>query len=98
MEKIPNLSAKERVILNLLITNGEMYGLEMVEASKELKRGTVYVTLGRMADKGFVDSTTRSAGSTGPPRRLYRATGLGQRVLDAWELARASFAGMEVVS
>lgn len=90
MEKMPTLSAKERTILDLLISSGEMYGLEMVKASKELKRGTVYVTLGRMADKGFVESKTRESEEGGPPRRVYRATGLGQRVFQAWELFRAS--------
>lgn len=85
---IPRLSSKERIILELLISHGEMYGLEMVNETKALKRGTVYVTLSRMADKGFVESREVEGPEPGPTRRVYRPTGLGQRVLswaDAWD-------------
>jgi hypothetical protein len=45
----PRLSAKESLILDLLAHRGELYGLQLVAASRgRLKRGTVYVTLGRM--------------------------------------------------
>jgi hypothetical protein len=46
---LPRLSAKEQLILDLLIANrGAMYGLELVANSRSrLKRGTVYVTLAR---------------------------------------------------
>ena len=91
---IPRLSSKEALILRLLIGKGEMYGLELVnESGGELKRGTVYVTLGRMADKGYVESRTipQDDGS-GMPKRLFQATGFGSRVLHAWELASASLA------
>jgi len=91
-EDFPRLSAKERVILDLLVQNGEMYGLELVTRSGgELARGTVYVTLDRMAEKGFVESRQedRLPGVPGIRRRLYKVTGRGQRVLEAVELARA---------
>ncbi len=73
----PRLSRKERLILDLLIDQGEMYGLEMVKtAPHDLKRGTVYVTFGRMADKGYVDSRqVKEPGDPGLPKRLFRATG-----------------------
>lgn len=80
------LSEKERLILDLL-TRGEQYGLQLVAASKgRLKRGTIYVTLGRMEDKGYVTSRTEDApeGAGGLPRRLYEATPYGLRVLKAW--------------
>ena len=52
--EFPKLSPKEMLTLEMLISNGEMFGLEMVEASEgELKRGTIYVTLQRMSDKGY---------------------------------------------
>lgn len=86
---IPRLSPKERVILELLVAKGEMYGLEMVHESKALKRGTVYVTLARMAEKGFVESREVEAPEPGPSRRMYKATGLGQRVLE-WAEAGAA--------
>ena len=85
--RVPRLSAKETVVLNLLAHGEELYGLALVSTSKgRLKRGTVYVTLGRMEDKGYVASRTESApdGAGGLPRRLYRATPLGMRVLKAW--------------
>jgi len=86
----PRLSRKEALILRLLDARGELYGLEMVKASGgELKRGTVYVTLLRMAEKGYVDSRRTGAyGETGPPRRIFWATAYGARVLRAWELTR----------
>ena len=63
-----------------------MYGLELVAASAgELKRGTVYVTLGRMEQKGLVasrlDDTPPPFG--GLPRRLYTSTAIGREVLAA---------------
>jgi DNA-binding PadR family transcriptional regulator len=92
---IPRLSPKEASILQLLIANGEMYGLELVNtAPDKIKRGTVYVTLGRMADKGYVESrqVPGDEGTGGLPRRLFQATGYGIRVLHAWELADSALA------
>lgn len=71
-----------------------MYGLEMVKASGgKLKRGTVYVTLNRMVDKGLLDSAAEDESLPGLPRRKYSITGHGFRVLHANELASASFEG-----
>ena len=84
---IPRLSATERLILELL-SGQELFGLQLVLQSKgALKRGTVYVTLGRMQDKGYVESWTEKQpeGAIGLPRRLYRPTAYGLRVLEAWE-------------
>lgn len=81
--EFPKLSRKEFLILEMLIDKGEMFGLEMVEASNgELKRGTIYVTLQRMGDKGYVESREepRQNPEIGIPRRKYWATGLGARV------------------
>lgn len=91
---IPRLSSKEAIILQLLIAHGEMYGLELVNAAPDkIKRGTVYVTLGRMADKGYVESrTVPQDDGSGMPKRLFKATGFGARVLNAWKLASASLA------
>lgn len=83
----PSLSAKERLVLELLTEEGELYGLQMVAASKRhLKRGTIYVTLGRMERKGYITSRVEEppAGAGGLARRLYRPTALGQRVFDTW--------------
>jgi DNA-binding PadR family transcriptional regulator len=81
-----SVSAKELLILELLVAAGELYGLQLVSASNgRLKRGTVYVTLGRMQDKGFVTSETEDppSGAGGLPRPRYAPTALGRRVLKA---------------
>ena len=81
------LPRKERLILEFLVSQGPMYGLQLVQHSDgALKRGTVYVTLGRMEAKGFVESQQEPVppGGIGLPRRIYRPTALGERMLRAW--------------
>jgi len=85
--RLLTLSAKESLILQLLVQKREMYGLQLVAASRgQLKRGTVYVTLGRMEEKGYITSRLEEppAEAGGLPRRLYQPTALGRRVLRAW--------------
>ncbi len=86
------LSGNEYLILKLLTTHGgEMFGLEMVaDSNKRLKKGSIYVTLGRMEDKGFVSSRKEDwvEGARGLPKRMYKITGEGQRVLQEWEFPR----------
>ena len=86
----PTLSPKESLILELLVGENEMYGLQLVAASRRrLKRGTVYVTLGRMEEKGYISSRLEDAPPDmgGMPRRLYEPTPLGRRVLAAFSAA-----------
>ncbi len=81
------LSAKESLILELLVQEDELYGLELVARSRRrLKRGTVYVTLGRMEEKGYITSRLEPppADAGGLPRRMYQPTPLGRRVLTLW--------------
>ena len=88
--KLLTLSAKESLILELLAEHDELYGLQLVAHSKrKLKRGTVYVTLGRMEEKGYISSRLEDAPADmgGMPRRLYQPTALGRRVLAAWTSA-----------
>jgi predicted transcriptional regulator len=84
-----SLSRKEDLILQMMIDKcGELFGLEMVNASNgKLKRGTIYVTLQRMEEKGLIESRreARPEGQIGIPRRLYKITGHGERVLAARE-------------
>ena len=85
--EIPRLPPKERLILDLLIAEGGLFGLQLVTLSHgALKRGTVYVTLGRMEAKGFIRSEQEAIppGAIGLPRRIYYPTPLGERVLRAW--------------
>ncbi len=92
--KLPRLSGKERVILELLTRNGEMYGLEMVKSvPRKIKRGTIYVTLGRMREKGFVTSrAVKKPDMAGLPRQVFSPTGYGARVLRAWDAAESAAA------
>ena len=86
-------SGKELIVLELLSGKREMYGLEMVKASSRLVRGTVYVLLSRMEDKGYVSSRQeKEETQAGLPRRLYAITGLGQRALFASRQAQTAFA------
>lgn len=84
---MPSLPRKEQLILDLLISAGPLYGLQLVKLSEgSLKRGTVYATLTRMETKGYVESEQESLppGAIGLPRRIYRPTALGKRVRRAW--------------
>lgn len=95
MDDITRLSRTEMIILRMLIEQRrELYGLEMIEQSDgKLKRGTIYVTLGRMEDKGLIKSRKEEPrpNSRGLPRRLYSPTGLGARTLAAWDFAAEKF-------
>jgi DNA-binding PadR family transcriptional regulator len=86
------LSKTEALILQIMSDNGfkERYGLELLKLSDgKIKRGTVYTTLQRMQDKGFVTSRQEDKldDVPGNPRRLYMITGSGERTLKAMELA-----------
>ena len=93
--RIPTLSGKEHVILELLGKSRQMYGLELVtESSGALKRGTVYVTLGRMEEKGYITSRVEEEppAQGGLPRRLYRSTPYGRELLAMLASARRRLA------
>jgi len=76
------LPPTEQLILSLLAHGGAGYGLQLVEASNgRLKRGSIYVTLGKMEEKGLVSSSLQDDG-----RRVYELKGLGHRALAAMEI------------
>ncbi len=78
------LSGKELLVCRLLAAEGELYGLQLVELSHgKLKKGTVYVTLGRMIDKGLLLSRRDREEHAGLPRPRYRLSALGLRLLEA---------------
>ena len=88
--EFPSLSGKEFLVMEMLLDEGDMFGLEMVEVSDgELKKGTIYVTLQRMSDKGLIDSfeEERDENENGIARRIYSPTDYGERVFKAQELA-----------
>ncbi len=88
----PRLSRTESEVLHLLVANDEMYGLEIAKAGG-LAAGTIYVLLARMVVKGVIASfdETRGPNTRGKPRKMYRLTGLGQRVARAEAAAAAAF-------
>jgi DNA-binding PadR family transcriptional regulator len=73
----------EALVLKLLARGRERNGRDLVRASDgELKSGTVYVLLGRMADKGLVESRQeKDPSASGLPRRFYKSTEYGRRAL-----------------
>ena len=76
------LAETESVVLGLLIESDEMYGLQMVKASNgHLKRGTIYVTLARMIQKGYLTFRAEAQSPLGMPRRFYQITAKGKRAL-----------------
>lgn len=87
------LSTTQLLILELLQRLGDLYGLQLVaESDGRLKRGTVYVTLSRMADKGWIVARRDGAEGehSGLPRPRYRITAKGKHALAAqqvWALA-----------
>ena len=94
---IGKLSPKELVIMRLLLEESKgLYGLEIVSRSNNaIKRGSVYVLLDRLEDKGFVTSKRvdppKSQG--GLARPLYSPTGEGMRIVDAYNAFEASLDG-----
>lgn len=76
------ITEKQAAILGQLINGDEKYGLEMIRDSNGiLKRGTIYVLLNRLEDKGLVKSKSKrqKAGEQGPARRVYQITGTGRK-------------------
>ena len=93
--RVLTVSPKELLVLELLVRNRELYGLQLVSGSRgRLKRGTVYVTLGRMEEKGYVASRLEEDTPLqgGLPRRLYRATPYGRELLAMLASARRRLA------
>jgi PadR family transcriptional regulator, regulatory protein PadR len=85
--RVMTVSSKELLVLELLVRDRELYGLQLVAGSRgRLKRGTVYVTLGRMEEKGYITSRLDDPppGAGGMPRRIYVPTPLGRRMLSAF--------------
>lgn len=73
---------RETEILSILLMRGTMFGLGMVKESPAiLKRGTIYVTLGRLEQQGLVSSMEARPWATkevGTPRRVYSLTQKGR--------------------
>ncbi len=95
VEVMARVSAKQVLVLQHLRV-GERFGLQLVEESGgQLKRGSIYVLLGRLEESGLVSSRqeSRPPREGGMPRRLYRLTGEGESVLTWWESAPSGWLG-----
>jgi DNA-binding PadR family transcriptional regulator len=89
MDTFNNSEQKAMAIL-LSNTGKKFYGLELVDLSSgALKRGTVYITLSRLEERGFLESESEEAPKGTIPRRVYKVTGAGQRAFYAWEQGQA---------
>jgi DNA-binding PadR family transcriptional regulator len=77
--------ARWELVLELLASGGEWRGLDLVHASMGLlKRGTVYVLLARMEDRGVITSEPKPRpGLPGYPARWYRLTEAGRGIMKA---------------
>jgi DNA-binding PadR family transcriptional regulator len=90
------LTRTEAEILKLLVGESQgLYGLEFVKRSDgKLKRGSIYVLLSRLEDKGYVKvKSIAPAERGGMPRRQYRLDGAGQKVLREYEEMRGRYEG-----
>jgi DNA-binding PadR family transcriptional regulator len=86
-DQLPRLSDTEFLIMSLLAEQSqrETYGLDLIEKSHgQLKKGTVYVLLGRLEQKGFIEGRFEIVGDA-VPRKVYKPTGHGMKVFEAWK-------------
>lgn len=94
---ISRLSPHELLIMRLLLEKPRgLYGLEIVDQSGgQVKRGSVYVLLDRLEDKGFVKSRRSNPPKSqgGLPRPVYSPTGEGSRVVAAYDAFEARLDG-----
>lgn len=74
------ISPTEALVLSLLVGRQHAYASELVNASGgKLKRGSVYTTLSRLEDAGFVKSSEEPATDRlALPRTVYRITAEGK--------------------
>jgi PadR family transcriptional regulator, regulatory protein PadR len=78
-----------------VLRDDERYGFELVKALSAhsglvSSEGTIYPLLGRLRRSGAVETTWRES-PTGPPRRYYRLTSEGERVLEQFTYQWARF-------
>jgi len=79
--------------------HGGMYGLQLVhESNGQVKRGTVYVTLFRMEEKGLVLSRAVPKAGRESGARHYRVAALGTRRLADIEAVRATISGKRLAT
>lgn len=68
-----------------------------VDREKRLNKNTIYVIIGRMVDKGLLESEyeKKKPGQKGRPRRLFNPTGIGVQALRSHEVAEKHYANLQ---
>lgn len=82
----PRLTKTEEIVLRCFTEGAEYFGLQLVEQSKgKILRGSVYVVLQSLERAGLLWSREidRTPPEIGIPRRLYKITPGGIRVIRA---------------
>lgn len=90
-------SVREAAILQMLVS-GPRYGLDIRQEYQQasgdsMPLGSLYTTMQRIEDKGFVTSELRDSASErgGNRRRYFRITGAGMNALNEYVNRCASF-------
>lgn len=69
----------------LIVAEGEVYASDILEQLKKadliIVEGTLYPLLSRLKKSGLVEYVWRES-KTGPPRKYYKLTKMGESVLD----------------
>lgn len=99
---MPYLGSFEQLILfSVLQLRDEAYGVSIRETieertGQEVSIGAIYTTLGRLEDRGLVQSRTeKPQGRTGRPRKYYRLSPDGARDLrESWNTIRSMASGV----
>jgi PadR family transcriptional regulator, regulatory protein PadR len=78
MPRAPNTSPQTLALLELLLASGKTWrhGYDLAREA-ELKSGTLYPLLMRLADQGVLESRWQTDAETHRPRHVYRLTAQG---------------------
>lgn len=76
-----------KVLLALADSAGWRYGYDLA-TEVQLKSGSLYPILVRLADRGLLETSWGPAEGSRPPRHLYRLTSLGREYLAALDVRR----------
>src|SRR5438128_1624460 len=81
MPRAPNTSPQTLALLDLLLASGKAWrhGYDLAREAN-LKSGTLYPLLMRLADQGVLESRWETDGATHRPRHVYRLTAEGRNV------------------
>jgi DNA-binding PadR family transcriptional regulator len=78
MTRIPNTSPQTLQLLDVLLASRRSWrhGYDLAQET-ELKSGTLYPLLMRLADQGYLESRWETNGDNRRPRHVYQLTAIG---------------------